>query len=489
MSSNPLYPNEELRPSGNAGKRTEENGRSAFRKDYGRLLHAPAFRRLQGKTQLYPGPESDFFRNRLTHSLEVAQVARGLAGVLNGQQVPDAFPNGSISEDLVEFAAIAHDLGHPPFGHNGEHALDELMLGHGGFEGNAQTLHILSNVERKLIAVHDGTELASSFGLDLTYRSLASILKYDHLIALNRLPDPKSAEKSEVKVAKGYYMAERALVNEIKNHVAPGYPADRPFKTIECAIMDLADDIAYSTYDLEDSLHAGFLSPAKLANAASSSEIMEAVTAKVNEALLESGYEELKDGEILKTIAEAFGIEGEDDDLYVNVEGDIPVEVIQLISLTAGANQDQEFVTDGLLRGRFTSLRIGRLIQSVELIPNKEYPALSKVRLSRSALLEVEVFKRLNIELVVRSPRMAVVEYRGRGVISQIFDCFVKSRGALLPLDWQERYHEATATDELSLESVRMRVICDYIACMTDRYAIEVHARLFGEGATIFKPL
>lgn len=481
MSSNPLYPNEDLRPSGSAGKRTEENGRSAFRKDYGRLLHAPSFRRLQGKTQLYPGPESDFFRNRLTHSLEVAQVARGLAGVLNGRQVPDAFPGGSISEDLVEFAAIAHDLGHPPFGHNGEHALDELMLKHGGFEGNAQTLHILSNVERKLIAVQDGDELKSCFGLDLTYRSLASILKYDHLIALDR--------SEESKVAKGYYMVERALVDQIKSHVAPGYPSDRPFKTIECAIMDLADDIAYSTYDLEDSLHAGFLSPAKLANVASSSEIMEAVAAKVNEALRESGYEELKVGEILKTIADAFGIEGDDDDLYVNVEGDIPVQVVQLISLTAGANQDQKFVTDGLLRGRFTSLRIGRLIQSIELIPNEEYPALSKVRLSRSALLEVEVFKRLNIELVVRSPRMAVVEYRGRGVISQIFGCFVESQGALLPPGWQERYHEARETDEIPLESARMRVICDYIACMTDRYAIEVHGRLFGEGATIFKPL
>ncbi len=121
-------------------------GRSAFRRDYGRLLHCPAFRRLQGKTQLFPGHESDFFRNRLTHSLEVAQVAKGIALKIN--KTCPGFQDSPIDLDLVEFAGLAHDLGHPPFGHNGERALDDCMKNCGGFEGNAQTLRILSRVEK-----------------------------------------------------------------------------------------------------------------------------------------------------------------------------------------------------------------------------------------------------------------------------------------------------------------------------------------------------
>src|SRR5690606_8743936 len=112
-----------------------DEGRSAFRRDFCRLLHSPSFRRLQGKTQLFPSDESDFFRNRLTHSLEVAQIAKGIAQNLNSKI--EFFKKNPIDLDLVEFAGIAHDLGHPPFGHNGEKALDDKMKDFGGFEGNA----------------------------------------------------------------------------------------------------------------------------------------------------------------------------------------------------------------------------------------------------------------------------------------------------------------------------------------------------------------
>ena len=122
-------------------------GRTPFRKDFGRLLHSPSFRRLQGKTQLFPSHESDFFRNRLTHSLEVAQVAKAIALHINAT-VP-AFKADPIDTDLVELAALAHDLGHPPFGHNGEAALDDCMKPCGGFEGNAQTLRLLARIENK----------------------------------------------------------------------------------------------------------------------------------------------------------------------------------------------------------------------------------------------------------------------------------------------------------------------------------------------------
>ncbi len=150
------------KPQGN------EPYRSVWRVDFARLVHSPAFRRLQGKTQLFPG-ESDFFRNRLTHSLEVAQIAKSIALKLNYEYFRDATDEDhKISTDLVEFAALAHDLGHPPFGHNGEAALDECMRGIGGFEGNAQTLRILARLEKKepLAGRRNNSQMARTRGAD-----------------------------------------------------------------------------------------------------------------------------------------------------------------------------------------------------------------------------------------------------------------------------------------------------------------------------------
>lgn len=255
---NPLYSNDDyVRLDGGQGiDKDREPGWSPYQKDYARLLHSPSFRRLQGKTQLFPSIESDFFRNRLTHSLEVAQIAAGIARRLNEIELPAWKENAQIDVDLVQFAAIAHDLGHPPFGHNGEHALDQLMRTYGGYEGNAQTLRILSSTEKKLI--RHNNEYSSEFGLNLTYRALASVLKYDNKI--------RSVRRRAQNPEKGYYSIDEGLVNKIKKHVAPGLNGEK-FKTIECSIMDIADDIAYSTYDLEDSLHAGFVTPLRIVSA------------------------------------------------------------------------------------------------------------------------------------------------------------------------------------------------------------------------------
>jgi len=174
--------------------RVLEPYRSPWLIDYARLVHCPAFRRLQGKTQLFPG-ESDFFRNRLTHSLEVAQIAKSIAIKLNHEHFSDAPDDDHrISPDLVEFAALAHDLGHPPFGHNGEAALDECMKGVGGFEGNAQTLRILSRIEKKRTEDWPPAEFKNGQdlrrGLNCTFRSLASVLKYDRLIESRAKSEP-----------------------------------------------------------------------------------------------------------------------------------------------------------------------------------------------------------------------------------------------------------------------------------------------------------
>jgi dGTPase len=478
---NPLYAGDDelARYSGKPGARPEEEGRDAFRKDYARLLHAPAFRRLQGKTQLFPGAESDFFRNRLTHSLEVAQIAHGIATRLNEKSVPDAFPGALINPSLVEFAALAHDLGHPPFGHNGEHALDELMREHGGFEGNAQTLRILAAVEQKLVRL-DGGSPTSDFGLDLTYRSLAAVLKYDHPITVMR--------SKHDDLEKGYYATEADLVAAIKKRVAPGLPGSEPFKTIECSIMDIADDIAYSTYDLEDSLHAGFVSPLSLVRSlANDSTVQREVLRKTNKALIEAKHPPIETvAELLGVVVDVFGVELPPTIEQLLHEGskEVPSHKALMANLEAWIS-DQKLTADSLVRTQFTAERVGRLIASVEFVPNEGYPQLSSVTMNRDALLQVEVLKHLNYELVIRSPRLAVVEHRGRDLVATIFRTLCESKGSLLPDDWRARYADAANRGVTQSR----RLICDYVSCMTDRYAAELHARLFGDGASIFKPL
>jgi dGTPase len=173
-----------------------------------------------------------------------------------------------IDADIVETVSLAHNLGHPPFGHNGEEALDDCMANFGGFEGNAQTLRILARLEKRQTLTTDpsGMEVVRAghdnrVGLNLTYRTLAGVLKYDR-----RIPELHKDRHSRQGITKGYYFTESELVQNIKANV--GFDQHNrhlpDFKTIECSIMDIADDIAYSTYDLDDSFKAGFLNPVSM---------------------------------------------------------------------------------------------------------------------------------------------------------------------------------------------------------------------------------
>lgn len=452
----------------------KDKGRSPFRKDYARLLHAPSFRRLQGKTQLFPGDESDFFRNRLTHSLEVAQVATGIAERVNAEHEERHGVKLGIDVDLVAFAALAHDLGHPPFGHNGEAALDEAMRSCGGFEGNAQTLHILAHAEAKGVVQAASNGLRTDCGLDLCYRSLAAVLKYDQCIPEDRAHSPG--------LMKGYYLAEKPLVDDIKAVLAPGHTAK--FKTIECQIMDLADDIAYSTYDLEDSLHAGFVTPLSLIEAlAHRPDVLATVLTRTNHSLLEAGHLPTDAGEILEHAARIFG-----DSAFKVPRAPAGVsEILRNILSGAGyLSMNAELASSDVERTRFTAERIGRLIGCVELELDRRLPILSRARLTRPALMDVEILKHLNFELVVRSPQLAIVEYRGKGIVEEIFAALRESEGSLLPEDWKVKYADAKAAGNTLL---RERVLCDFIAGMTDHHAIEFHSAITGQGTSIFKRL
>lgn len=436
-------------------------GRTAFRRDYGRLLHCPAFRRLQGKTQLFPGHESDFFRNRLTHSLEVAQVAKGIALQLNATAAP--LSEHRIDLDLVEFAGLAHDLGHPPFGHNGEKALDDCMKDFGGFEGNAQTLRILACVEKKVLSEDaDASDICGisdtgadkRLGLNLTYRSLASVLKYDSQIPHKR---KKSAE-----LRKGYYHSERGLVERIKEHV--GVPAGKgaKFKTIECQIMDIADDIAYSTYDLEDAMKGGFTHPLALLAKIGNQSLFKRLHEKVAEKI-----EEPTEGEVFGALT---------DMLQLASDGEGALKQYAESKLIAG---------DGKMRSKFSSEMIGIFIRGVSLKAKAgDDLRFAKIEVARDTAIKIESLKHLNYLLTIMSPRLKVVEYRGYDVVRTIFEALNSDEGyLLLPDDVQTMHERLTSTD------ARKRLICDFVAGMTDRYAIEFYARLRESGASIFKPI
>lgn len=434
-----------------------KNGRSPFRRDYARLLHSPSFRRLQGKTQLFPSNESDFVRNRLTHSLEVAQITKGLAESFNSKKNIKY----KIDLDLVEFAGLAHDLGHPPFGHNGEKALDECMKHFGGFEGNAQTLRILTRIERKIFAdglnqqfVHGISEDAEDkrLGLNLTYRALASILKYDEEIPILR--------DSDSKIVKGYFASESEIVKNIKQSVA-GKNFQGKFKTIECQLMDIADDIAYSTYDFEDSMKAGFTSPLEVISWASTPSYMEKLKEKI-----QNEIPEVSEDDILNALIDTIGSTLRSND-----------------SLTT--YQESKLIAENsYLRTKLTSELVHNFMSGVSIKINEEIPALSKVIVSKKIKLQIEVLKHINYLMMIMSPRLKVVEFRGGEIVKTIFQILSSKEGKhLLPKDVRIIH------DCLKTEIERKRTICDFVAGMTDRYAVDFYSRLKGNASSMFVPL
>jgi dGTPase len=468
------------------GTAPDEPWRSDFRRDYARLIHSAAFRRLVGKTQLFSGNESDFFRNRLTHSLEVAQIAKSIANQLNATD-PFLKACGHINTDLVEVAALAHDLGHPPFGHNGELALDFCMRKFGGFEGNAQSLRILARLEKKVTEDPDGggvTERGEDqrHGLDLCMRTLAAVLKYDNPIPMSRRKKPREH------VTKGYYSSEKKLVERIKRSVLGGADKPRSFKTIECQIMDKADDIAYSTYDLEDAFKAGFVTPLDMISA--SEVLLRDLADAVSKSAKKEGIPEcqsLDTEQISGVLLYIFEKLVADPDLEKKLELRAPVDFGVIIEYARRRYRDSKRMAQvGYVRTDITSRLIGQFLSGVQIKkPNEICPALSEIGVAPFIWLQIEVLKRYTYKSQIMSPRLKVAELRGQQIVQEIFECLSNDEGHnLLPDDFREWY------DRLPKKADKMRVICDFIAGMTDRYAAEFHARLRSESPqSIFKPI
>lgn len=419
---------------------------------------------MQGKTQLFPGHESDFFRNRLTHSLEVAQIAESIARQLN--TVDPYLADNPINPRICFTAALLHDIGHPPFGHNGEDALDAKMRRFGGFEGNAQTLRIVSQLEKKVIKSDDESAITRRCGLNLTYRQLAAVLKYDRCI-----PEVRDSRNGAVK---GYYIEDSPVVDDIKNCIS-GNEHSGEFKTLECKIMDIADDIAYSTYDLEDSFKAGFLSPHKILTA--SADIFSNVAAKVEKETKSSFDERDAYNVFMNMFSSNVAAERYDETRSENISD---AKLANAVAMIADINVIAE---DSRIRTNFTSELVGSFVDAVTFELNPKFPALSDVGVALPVKQKIEALKRFSYEATIRSSRLRLAEYRGHQIVSEIFDALAADGGdALLPDDQLELWKCGEN------EQQKMRVISDFIAGMTDRYALEFYGRLFSDSpVSMFK--
>lgn len=365
------------------------------------------------------------------------------------------------------------------------------MCGHGGFEGNAQTLRILSRLEKKRTAgfppeapveFANGKDLRR--GLNLTFRSLASILKYDRQIEHR----PRGAP-----LQKGYYSQERELVGAIKAAVAGKPVAGNEFKTVECQIMDVADDIAYSTYDFEDALKVGFTSLLDILGMGQQQRLLRRVALKVWKRL--NGRSDAFDEnnipqEVLPAIEEMERSVGTT--LVELCLGVLPKEQLagtgatRDVRLVAQAYQSAKAIAhNGYLRTSLTSQLVGKFIHGVEFKYNPDCPPLSKVFLRKPIHQQIEVLKNYTYEAHIETTRLKTVEFRGKEFVTEIFNCLKDDkRNKLLPEDYRAR------CEAISDENHRLRCICDFVAGMTDRHALEFYNRLkSGESATIFREL
>jgi dGTPase len=378
------FASDPARSRGRLWPEEESAFRTPFQRDRDRIIHASAFRRLKHKTQVFIEHEGDYFRTRLTHSIEVAQVARTVAGALG------------LNTELTEAVALAHDLGHPPFGHTGEEALDALMAPYGGFDHNAQAIRIVTALER---------HYAEWDGLNLTWETLEGIAKHNGPVTGN------------VPYALAAYVARHDL--ELDTHASA-----------EAQVAALADDIAYSHHDLHDGLRAELFSTDELAG--------------------------------LPVLRDCF------------------------------AAVDRRYPGLNYYRRRHEALRrfFGILVEDVIAVARRELAALDPrsvddirhagrmiIRFSPELWDDLKVIRTFLFHRMYRAPSVVEMRRDVTAVVRALFALFMAQPGEL-PKQWRKDVAEAETEEDLA------RIVADYIAGMTDRFAIQEHARLCGGAVT-----
>jgi len=416
------------RRHGEAEAPAASDPRSPFERDRDRIIHSGAFRRLQGKTQVFGVGDADFYRTRLTHSLECAQIGRALA--------MRASDDHRLWE-LCEAACLAHDLGHPPFGHNGEDELDELVRPFGlGFEGNAQTLRVVARLE---------TRADEYRGLDLTRGTIAALVKY---------PQPRASG-----ARKYVYDEDAELVAWALGARPAGTRAERP---LALDLMDLADDVAYSTHDVEDGVRARFITPLELRDP------------RVVGVVAELGARALAGQGI--TLDEA-GVRAVFGELLARLEPDTAYQ-------------------SGAARKRVGRYLISGMVGEVRFEAAGGDDPLWGQRLvvPDDVRRRCEVLKQLSRACVMQDSRVTTMRHKGREIVRRLFGALcdnalaetpaLRARFDLFPL--HRRAQLAAAPDV----PARVRMTADYLAGMTDSFAMRMYARLFlPQSGTLFDVL
>lgn len=392
----------------------KDDYRTPFEQDRDRIIHTSAFRRLQAKTQVFLSGEYDFYRTRLTHSLEVAQIGRAICTFLQ-RNAPFFTDTYYIDPHLVEAICLSHDLGHPPFGHAGERTLNHLMRNFGGFEGNAQTLRMLTETVY--------SERGERKGMSPTRAFLDGVLKYKTLF-------------SELENPHHHYVYDeqkRFLEFTFEGFdLFAAFPAGKMrdnFRSIECQIMDWSDDVAYSLNDVVDGIHSGFLTKEKIERWASTQQLSSELQHSLS--LL---FDAMKEG-------------------YAE---------------------------------RFMSAKIGtyisacRIAETVNGMSDTTNRYRYQLQIGEAAKRESTMFKQLSLDLVFLSPQLNQVEKKGDFMLKRILESFKenyinkeKFEMHLLPASFEQGILSSSDA------TFRMRLICDYIAGMTDGFAIRTYKRLF----------
>jgi len=392
--------------------------RGDFARDRARLLHSSALRRLAAKTQvLSPTAGLDFARNRLTHSLEVAQVGRELAGSLR------------LDPDVVDTACLAHDIGHPPFGHNGERALNEWAESAGGFEGNAQTLRLLTRLEPKVFSPE-----GRSFGLNLTRASLDASTKYPW-------PIQQAATDPAGRIKFGFYADDIEAFEWLRS----GAPAR--VKCIEAQVMDFSDDVAYSVHDFEDAVVNGYIEARELG-------------ARVNhDALVDQMFEWI-------------GGEFSHDELIAAFD--------RLDSLDAWLDSfDASRASQAQLKN-LTSQLIGRFCHAAVHATRESFPATQLQRFSASVvvprdyLAEIAVLKGIVAAFVMVTNSRQPIYAMQREVLTELSARLYETGPQYLDRAFADDW--GVAADD----TARMRVVVDQVASLTDQSALAWHERVVG---------
>ena len=366
-------------------KETESSSRTPYMRDRDRLIHSAAFRRLEHKTQVFVHHDGANFRSRLTHTIEVAQIARTISRHLG------------LDQDLAETIALAHDLGHTPFGHAGEEALNLSMSTYGGFDHNAQTLRIVTQLERKY---------AQFDGLNLTWESLEGIVKHNGPL------------KKNIPTAIKEYQKFVRKMNIQHDLILKSFPGP------EAQVAGIADDVAYCNHDIDDGIRAGLFTIDEISQISHINEIINSI---------KNNWSKIENRRLIhETIRK----------LISNMIDDV-IKESELILKKAD-------------------------FQTVNEIRSLDYPVIkfSKEMHRNNEILRNFLFKKMYKHTIVN--RMTT---KAKDIVKDLFKAF-NSDFSILPLEWRNRVDSVN-------KSHKQRIISDYIAGMTDRYAIMEHKRIF----------